>query len=525
MMGNIKKFSGEDELDPSVRMLADRAPRPLIAIAIALTAISMFAAIGGVVLGNIISGTATERDPILAVALLLNISLIVIGWRHHNEVSAELASHSEAARKARDLALRDPLTGFFNRRALRQKGHEALIQSHQRQKALAMFVIDLDSFKFINDLNGHHVGDMMLRAVAERIGKTLPPLAIQARLGGDEFAAAFVFDQSDPGEVDAIAEELVQQLAQPFTFDGHTVQTSASLGISRSDNDCDGIETLLRRADIAMYAAKKKGKNCSVWFDGSMERILETRNRIETGMRAGLPNGEFVPYYEKQIDMVSGALRGFEVLARWEHPTRGTVLPEEFIPVAEECGLIAELSETVMRQAFLEAREWDHSLSLSVNISPAQLKDPWLAQKIIKLLTETNFPASRLEIEITETSLFENMGIAQSIITSLKNQGARIALDDFGTGYSSLSHLRACPSTGSRSTRVSSPRSTRTAKARRSSMQLPVSVRASICRSLPKVSRTSVSRSVSRGSGQCMARAGISAIRCQSARYAVSLRR
>jgi len=162
-------------------------------------------------------------------------------------------------------------------------------------------------------------------------------------------------------------------------------------------------------------------------------------------MREGIPAGEFVPYYEQQIDLLTGKLHGFEVLARWEHPTLGIVMPEDFIPVAEECGLIAELSEYVMRQAFIEARDWDQSLTLSVNISPTQLKDPWLAQKIIKLLTETNFPASRLEIEITETALFDNLGIAQSIISSLKNQAIRIALDDFGTGYSSLAHLRALP--------------------------------------------------------------------------------
>jgi EAL domain-containing protein (putative c-di-GMP-specific phosphodiesterase class I) len=176
-----------------------------------------------------------------------------------------------------------------------------------------------------------------------------------------------------------------------------------------------------------------------------MERLLEERNRIEAGMRNGIPAGEFVPYYEPQVDLLTGRLQGFEVLARWEQPGFGVVMPELFIPVAEECGLIAELSESVMRQAFIEGRDWDPNISLSINISPAQLKDPWLAQKIIKLLTETNFPANRVEIEITETALFDNLGIAQSIITSLKNQGVRVALDDFGTGYSSLAHLRALP--------------------------------------------------------------------------------
>ena len=201
----------------------------------------------------------------------------------------------------------------------------------------------------------------------------------------------------------------------------------------------------MRRADIAMYAAKHQGRNRFAWFDTSMERELQVRNDTESGLRAGIPRGEFVPYFEQQIDLTTGRLTGFEVLARWDHPTRGLVAPDNFIPVAEETGLIADLSMSVMRQAFLEAKTWDTSLLISVNISPTQLKDPWLAQKLVKLLVETGFPATRLEIEITETSLFENLALAQSIVGSLKNQGIQLALDDFGTGYSSLAHLRALP--------------------------------------------------------------------------------
>jgi EAL domain-containing protein (putative c-di-GMP-specific phosphodiesterase class I) len=176
-----------------------------------------------------------------------------------------------------------------------------------------------------------------------------------------------------------------------------------------------------------------------------MERELQNRNSTEAGLRRGIPEGEFVPFFEQQIDLLTGSLHGFEMLARWQHPERGIVPPDEFIGVAEECGLISDLSLSVMRQAFEEACGWDSSLSLSVNISPSQLKDPWLAQRIVKLLVETGFPAERLEVEITESSLFENLGLAQSIVGSLKNQGIRLALDDFGTGYSSLAHLRALP--------------------------------------------------------------------------------
>ena len=201
----------------------------------------------------------------------------------------------------------------------------------------------------------------------------------------------------------------------------------------------------MRSADIAMYSAKKSGRNRFAWFDRSMGRELQLRNELETGLRAAIPRGEIVPYFEQQRDLATDRLHGFEVLARWKHPTRGMISPELFIPIAEETGLIADLSLSIMRQALTDARDWDPSLTISVNISPWQLRDAWLAQKIIKVLTETGFPASRLEIEITESSLFDNLSLAQSIVGSLKNHGVRLSLDDFGTGYSSLAHLRSLP--------------------------------------------------------------------------------
>jgi EAL domain-containing protein (putative c-di-GMP-specific phosphodiesterase class I) len=176
-----------------------------------------------------------------------------------------------------------------------------------------------------------------------------------------------------------------------------------------------------------------------------MEVELRTRNSLEADIRAAIPNDEFVPYFEQQIDLQTGELAGFEMLARWVSPMRGLIPPDEFIPVAEETGMIGDLSISIIRKAMLEAKNWDPKLTISVNISPVQLKDPWLAQKIVKLLVETGFPAQRLEVEITESSLFKNLSLAQSIVGSLKNQGIQIALDDFGTGYSSLAHLRALP--------------------------------------------------------------------------------
>ena len=198
-------------------------------------------------------------------------------------------------------------------------------------------------------------------------------------------------------------------------------------------------------ADIAMYHAKKQGKNRHCWFEAPMEDELRLRSELETAVREGLRQGEFKPYYEQQVDLTTGELVGFEMLARWDSPKLGMVSPEVFIPVAEDMGVIGDLSETLIRQALGDAGEWDPRLTLSVNISPVQLRDPWLSQKLVKLLVEANFPARRLDIEITESCLHENIDQVRTIISSLRNQGARITLDDFGTGYASLAQLRSLP--------------------------------------------------------------------------------
>jgi diguanylate cyclase (GGDEF)-like protein len=384
-------------------------------------------------------------DRWLMTALLLNLALILFGWRRYRDLAATASERDAAQARAATLARHDDLTGLLNRRALAEAGAATIAQMLRRDKAVAMLVVDLDHFKSVNEIHGHLAGDIVLRAATDLIRRALPGSAIAGRLDGDEFALLMPFDPRHTGTIDAIADYIVGALGQPIVTRGVTAHVGASIGIARSEPDCQSVEALLRRANIAMHAAKLAGRGRHIWFDSTMERELVSRNATETGIRDGIPLGQFVPYYEPQVDLATGVVIGFEMLARWEHPTRGTVMPDHFIPVAEECGLIAELSVAVMRRAFVEARDWDPSITLSVNISPAQLKDPWLAQKIVKLLVETGFPAARLEIEITESALFENISLAQSIVGSLKNQGIRLALDDFGTGYSSLAHLRALP--------------------------------------------------------------------------------
>ena len=420
----------------------------LIIIGIAVTALLTLAAFGNyyfeALRGQLVR-LGADNSGIVVGLLLLNVALTIYGWRRYHDVKREILERTAAEGRARTLASTDPLTGFLNRRALGGALETLIMAAARKKQAVAMMIIDLDGFKTINDVHGHLTGDNLLRTPADVILKALPPHSVGGRLGGDEFAAAFPFDPEMGAVVEAIAGQIVDRLGRPFDLAGVHTHVTASVGIARSDDDCGGIDALLRRADIAMHAAKKLGRGRSVWFDGSMERELRARNAAEAGLRHGIPLGEFVPYFEQQIDLASGSLHGFEMLARWRHPENGIVTPDEFIGVAEECGLIGDLSLSVMRQAFEEARGWDPRLMLSVNISPAQLKDPWLAQRMLKLLVETGFPAERLEVEITESSLFENLGLAQSIVGSLKNQGIRIALDDFGTGYSSLAHLRALP--------------------------------------------------------------------------------
>lgn len=429
----------------------DEAGQPgsdLLTGAISVAAILMFIGTGSAVLSRTLQyyfDGGEPADRTLVVALLLNVALILFGWRRHRALSNEVRIRAAAEERAHMLASRDPLTGFLNRRSIAEEGAAMFVRAQRRRKGMALMVIDLDHFKTINDMHGHAVGDALLRAVAGEIAAAMPPIALTARLGGDEFACAFLFDSNQPETIERIADKLVARMAQPFEAEGFRLHISCSIGIARSDFDCGSIDALMRSADIAMYSAKKSGRNRHAWFDHSMERELQTRNELETGLRTAIPRGEIVPYFEQQIDLRTGKLHGFEVLARWEHPTRGLISPELFIPIAEETGMIADMSLSIMHQAFSAARDWNPALTLSVNISPWQLRDAWLAQKIIKVLTETGFPASRLEVEITESALFENLALAQSIVGSLKNQGARLALDDFGTGYSSLAHLRALP--------------------------------------------------------------------------------
>lgn len=427
---------------------SEGAKRDIIAGGIVVAAILLFVGTGSNVMQAAVRaliGIGGGPDRALATALVLNIALILFGWRRYKDLNREIRERTEAEQRARYLADTDPLTGFLNRRALLATGQRQIAGAIAEKRQVALFLLDLDHFKTVNDIHGHVAGDRVLQVAAERISAVLPPNATKARLGGDEFVAMLVFEPGARADIDALAAELVMALDNSVTHDAQQIRIGASLGISLASDASVTMETMVRQADIAMYHCKDEGRNRFCWFEAGMEMAVQVRNQIETGIRDGMPRGEFVPHFEPQVDIASGRLLGFEMLMRWESPEYGMIPPERFIPVAEESGLIGELSLQVIREAMEVAKRWDPSIMLAVNISPQQLKDPWFSQKLTKLLVEVGFPASQLEVEITESSLFENLPLVRSIVTSLKNQGVSLSLDDFGTGYSSLSHLRALP--------------------------------------------------------------------------------
>jgi diguanylate cyclase (GGDEF)-like protein len=428
--------------------------RDTITFGIAAAAIILFVGTGGQALQQVIQamqGQGIGPDNLLVSALLLNVALILLGWRHYRQLVTEVNLHRHAEVQAKQLADRDPLTGFLNRRSLSLAAEELFASCAQRGEGVALLMADLDSFKQINDVHGHGVGDHVLQLCARRIAEILPARSLSARIGGDEFACMIPFDRRHGELIDELASALIESVAQGGQGNELPIDITLSIGIARDDGPMPGgaseasVRAMLHAADIAMYHAKRKGRNRYFWFDLSMENEMRVRRELEAGIRAGIGQGEFVPYYEQQIDLKTGKLTGFEMLARWKSPHFGIVGPQIFIPVAEDIGLIGQMSEQLIAQALQDAKAWDPSLTLSVNISPIQFRDPWFSQKLLKLLVEANFPPKRLEIEITESCLHENVGAVRTLLASLKNQGIRISLDDFGTGYSSFSQLSELP--------------------------------------------------------------------------------
>jgi diguanylate cyclase (GGDEF)-like protein len=343
-----------------------------------------------------------------------------------------------------ELAARDALTGLANRASLNKRLNEVLAASGRNNSPVAVVCIDLDRFKNVNDTLGHAVGDALLTKVAERLRNASREGDMVARLGGDEFAIIQV-DGRQPQASEALAARLVDLIGRSYLVDDHMLNIGASVGIAISPGDGDDAHTLLQRADLALYRAKLDGRSRFRFFQSGMDAEMHARRLLEIDLRRALALKEFELVYQPQMNLVSNSLVGFEALLRWRSPARGLVSPAEFIPLAEEIGLIASIGEWVLLTACREAVSWDRPVSIAVNVSPIQFRGTELVETVTSILASTGLHPSRLELEITEGALLDNTTKVLQVLHALKALGVRVSMDDFGTGYSSLSYLQKFP--------------------------------------------------------------------------------
>jgi len=382
-------------------------------------------------------------DLVVGLAVVA-IFFVVFLVRRFRDFARHINRQEAREERVRALARRDTLTGLYNRRHLNETLAEEIMAANAGVDGFALLLLDLDRFKPVNDLFGHAAGDQVLRQVGDRISRLATDATCVARIGGDEFAV-LLSREAGPDEVCMLAENILRRFEPPFDVGDKPVRLGGSIGIAFYPSAGDDAEALFRHADVALYNAKRQGRNQYCLYAEEMEDGAREVSSLALDIKRGLRENEFIPYFQPLVDLRSGRVVGMEVLARWQHPIHGLVPPARFIPVAEALHIVGEVTFQVMRTACLEALKWDRDLFLAFNISQSQLRDQWLPERILALLTETGFPASRIEVEITENSLVEDIDDARAILYSLKNQGIRIALDDFGTGYSSLIHLRDLP--------------------------------------------------------------------------------
>jgi diguanylate cyclase (GGDEF)-like protein/PAS domain S-box-containing protein len=363
-------------------------------------------------------------------------------------IAQDVTESKEQAARIERLAYHDALTGLPNRAMLMDRLAQALAHAQRRQLQLAVVFIDLDRFKLVNDSLGHAAGDALLQEVARRLRAALREEDTVARVGGDEFQV--VLDEIEgPADAAHVAEKLMQVLGEPFTVEGQELHVTASLGLSLYPRDGERGELLLKYADTALYEAKGEGRNAYRFFSPEMNAQAHGRLRMENDLRRAIERGELEIHYQPQIDLASGAVVAAEALLRWRHPRKGLVLPNAFIPLAEETGLIVPLGEWVLDEACRQAAQWQREgigpLRVAVNISARQLRRPGLDRAVRHALAESGLPPPCLELELTESSVMHDPPRAQAVLQSLRELGVLLSIDDFGTGYSSLAYLKRLP--------------------------------------------------------------------------------
>jgi diguanylate cyclase (GGDEF)-like protein len=350
--------------------------------------------------------------------------------------------------RLRHQALHDPLTGLANRALLASHLETALARARRHTRHLAVLLVDLDGFKFLNDRVGHSQGDLVLMAVADRLRLQIRPTDTVARLGSDEFAV-LLEEIDEPESAVTVARRIRRALEEPMDIEGRELQVRASVGIAVSEAGREPVDDLLRNADVAMYAAKTRGKGRHEVFRSDTHGSVLDELELEGQLRSGLDRGEYVLHYQPVLDLEAGGIAGLEALARWNHPTRGLLAPAEFIPLAERTGFVVPLGRWAMREACRQAGAWEASghppLPVAVNVSAVQLQRPDLVAEVTAALEDSGLAPELLTIEVTESTLLHDPGASAVALGVLKELGVRIAIDDFGTGYSSISYLRQLP--------------------------------------------------------------------------------
>ena len=404
----------------------------------------------------IFAEAATQFRTVSAISVAVSLALGALGMLL---LRRRLRRFRKAEEATRDLAMRDPLTGIRNRRGLTEalEGTE-FAEAFAGGAPIMLALADLDGFKPVNDTYGHAAGDELLKQIAHRLDCEVARQGIAARLGGDEFALMLLLDPADPqGAAEDAARRLMGVVRVPFTLHpdgmgqgGGTVQVRVglSLGVALAPEDATDAEELMRRADSALYRAKAEGRGRFRRFTPEMDPRLGKRRgamRLEAELREALAQDALTCHYQPIRQLASGALLGFEALARWPHPTRGHVSPTEFIPIAEAAGLIVPLTHHLLRVACREAAGWAEPVTLSFNLSPLHLTEADLPRQVAQILEETGLPPARLQLELTEGALLGDLRQGHAMLTELKAMGVRLALDDFGTGHSGLRELQALP--------------------------------------------------------------------------------
>ena len=392
------------------------------------------------------SSAAALTNVALTVATLMASLFIVLGFSVPAAIAARrIRERWLAEDQIRHLALHDSLTGLPNRLQFHQHLDRAVSRAKRHGQLMAVFGLDLDRFKHVNDTLGHATGDALLAEVAARLKESVRDSDLVGRLGGDEFAIV-AEDLAAPEDAMRLARRVCTALGEAYHVNGHELSTSASIGIAIGPvDDAEPSDTLLKNADLALYRAKEDGRNTFRFFEPAMDAALQKRRRLEADLRAALRKNQLYLDYQPQFDLESGRLTGYEALVRWWHPTEGEISPTTFIPIAEETGLIVPLGEWILHTACSYATTWPLDTNLAVNLSPAQFKTQDVYGLVRRVLSETGLEPHRLELEITEGIILQNTDAVMETLKRLDQLGVSIAMDDFGTGYSSLSYLTRFP--------------------------------------------------------------------------------